>query len=80
MSSVLRGFGCFSEEQIRKKIISFCVLLLLKIYTQNPLVYYFGALNLLVYCMKSVEALFSDLTYLPVEVILFMIMHFPIEY
>ncbi len=33
-----------------------------------------------VYCMKSVEAVFCDLTYLPVEVILFMIMHGPIEY
>ncbi len=33
-----------------------------------------------VYCMKSVGALFFDLTYLPLEVISFMIMHFPIEY
>ncbi len=33
--------------------------------------------SFLVYCMKSVEALFCDLTYLPVEVILFMIMHLP---
>ncbi len=29
--------------------------------------------NQVVYCMKSVEALFCDLIYLPVEVILFMI-------
>ncbi len=30
--------------------------------------------------MKSVGALFFDLTHLPFEVIVFMIMHFPIEY
>ncbi len=34
----------------------------------------------IVYCMKSVGALFFYLTYLPLEVIIFMIMHFPIEY